>query len=56
MGAASRHTGNPRATININPTNIASAWNSGNLIVLYRSPTSCFIVGRRCYALVGYNA
>ena len=47
----------PRATTSINPTNIASAWNSGGLIVLCTSsPSSSYIVGSHCYAVVGYNA
>ena len=50
-------TGNPASDYSINPTNIASAWNSGDLIVLCTStPTSSHIVGDHCYAVVGYNA
>ncbi|GAC1473460.1 MAG: hypothetical protein NVSMB9_22100 [Isosphaeraceae bacterium] len=41
----------------INPTNIANAWNSGQLIVLCTStPASSLIVGGHCYAVVGYDA
>ena len=50
-------TGKPASDYSINPTNIASAWNSGDLIVLCTStPTSSLIVGSHCYAVVGYNA
>ena len=50
-------TGKSASDYSINPTNIASAWNSGQLIVLCTStPTSSFIVGSHCYAVVGYNA
>src|SRR5271166_301009 len=50
-------TGMPASDYSINPINIASAWNSGDLIVLCTStPTSSFIVGSHCYAMVGYNA
>jgi hypothetical protein len=50
-------TGEPPARSSINPTNIASAWNAGDLIVLDTTdPTSSAIVGEHCYAVVGYNA
>ena len=50
-------TGKPAATTAINPTNIASDWNSGDLIVLVtNSPSSSYIVANHCYAVVGYNA
>ena len=50
-------TGNSASDYSINPTNIATAWNAGDLIVLCTStPTSSFIVGSHCYAVVGYNA
>ena len=49
--------GRPASDYSINSTNIASDWNSGDLIVLCTStPTSSFIVGGHCYAVVGYNA
>ena len=50
-------TGNPASNYNINPTNIASDWKAGDLIVL--SPIrrrSSHIIGDHCYAVVGYNA
>ena len=50
-------TGKPASEYSINPTNIATAWNSGDLIVLCTStPASSLIVGSHCYAVVGYNA
>ena len=50
-------TGRPAGDYNINSTNLVSDWNSGDLIVLCTStPTSSFIVGSHCYAVVGYNA
>jgi hypothetical protein len=50
-------TGNSASQNAINPTNIANAWNSGQFIVLSTStPTSSFIVGNHCYAVVGYDA
>jgi hypothetical protein len=50
-------TGQSASDYAINPTNIANAWNSGQLIVLVTStPTSSFIVSSHCYAVVGYNA
>ena len=58
-------TDNPASDYSINPTNIASAWNSGDLIVLGTSnstpPPSSYIVGgtpdtAHAYAVVGYNA
>src|SRR5208337_3368314 len=50
-------TGNPASDYYINPTNLASAWNSGDLIVLTTTdPPSSYIVGDHCYAVVGYNA
>jgi hypothetical protein len=50
-------TGNPASDYSINPTNIVSAWNSGQLVVLTTStPTSSYIVASHCYALVNYNA
>ena len=39
-----------------NPVDVASAWNAGKLIVLSTStPTSPYIEGSHCYAVVGYN-
>ena len=50
-------TGGPAGDYSINSTNLVSDWNSGDLIVLCTStPTSSFIVGSHCYAVVGYNA
>jgi hypothetical protein len=41
----------------INPTTIATAWNSGDFIVLpTNKPSSSYIVGYHYYAVVGYNA
>jgi hypothetical protein len=40
----------------VNPNDVASAWNAGELIVLTtNSPPSSYIVGDHCYAVVGYN-
>jgi hypothetical protein len=50
-------TGKPATDSSINPTSIAAAWNAGNLIVLCTgAPSSSYIVGNHCYAVVGYNA
>ena len=50
-------TGKPASDYSINPSNIASAWNAGQLVVLCTStPASSYIVGSHCYAMVGYNA
>jgi hypothetical protein len=50
-------TGESATKYSIDPTNIASAWNGGDLIVLCtNSPSSSYIVGSHCYAVVGYNA
>jgi hypothetical protein len=50
-------TGEPATRYSTNPTNIASAWKAGDLIVLDTGdPTSSAIVGDHCYAVVGYNA
>jgi hypothetical protein len=36
---------------------VAIAWNAGDLVVLCTgTPSSSFIVGNHCYAVVGYNA
>jgi len=49
-------TGKSASDFSINPTNIASAWNAGELIVLATSnPSSSYIVPSHCYAVVGYN-
>jgi Calpain family cysteine protease/Tectonin domain len=51
-------TGKSASDYSINPTNIATAWNSGQLVVLCTpdNPPSSYIVGNHCYAMVGYNA
>jgi hypothetical protein len=50
-------TGNSASDYSINPTNIAAAWDAGELVVLCTStPVSSYIVGSHCYAVVGYNA
>ena len=42
-------TGNPATDYSINPTNIATAWDSGDLIVLATdTPASSYIVGGHC--------
>jgi hypothetical protein len=50
-------TGKSASQFIVNPTNIASAWRSGQLIVLGTgsSPSSPYIVGGHAYAVVGYN-
>jgi hypothetical protein len=55
--ALSAITGQTARDYTINPTNIASAWRQGELIVLCTSnPSSPYIVPSHCYAVVGYNA
>jgi hypothetical protein len=50
-------TGNWASDYNINPSGIANAWNSGQLIVLGTgTPSSSYIVGDHCYAVVNYSA
>ncbi len=50
-------TGKSASDYSINPTNVVTAWNSGQLVVLCTgTPTSSYIVGDHCYAMVGYNA
>ena len=50
-------TGNSASDFNINPTNIAAAWNAGQLIVIgTTSPESSYIVGGHDYAVVGYKS
>jgi hypothetical protein len=49
-------TGKPASDFSVNPSNIAAAWNSGELIVLgTANPSSSYIVGDHAYAVVGYN-
>ncbi|MFO0955941.1 MAG: C2 family cysteine protease [Isosphaeraceae bacterium] len=55
--ALSAITGRPAAEYNTNTNDIVSAWNSGKLVVLCTStPTSSYIVGSHCYAMVGYTS
>ena len=55
-------TGKPASYFTINPTNIAAAWNAGQLIVLGSSPNANdnLIVGdsngTHAYAVINYNA
>jgi len=50
-------TGKSASSFAINPTNIAAAWNAGQLIVLGTSnPSSSYIVGGHAYAVVGYSS
>lgn len=55
-------TGQPASDFNVNPSSIASDWNSGELIVLGSSPRANdnLIVGdssgTHAYAMVGYNS
>ena len=49
-------TGKSASDYAINPTNIASAWGKGELIVLTTSnPVNQNIVGGHCYAMVNYT-
>jgi hypothetical protein len=49
-------TGKPANEFGLNTSSLPSAWNAGQLIVLCTSsPSSSFIVGDHCYAVVGYN-
>jgi hypothetical protein len=49
-------TGKSANTFSINPSDVASAWNAGQLIVLSTSsPISSYIVGSHAYAVVGYD-
>jgi hypothetical protein len=49
-------TGKSANIASINPTNIASAWTAGQLIVLWTTtPVSPLIVASHAYAVVGYN-
>jgi hypothetical protein len=50
-------TGNGANDSNINPSDVVSAWNAGKLVVLCTSsPSSSYIVGSHCYALVNYDS
>ena len=50
-------TGNSANSTNLNTGNIVNAWNAGQFVVLCTSsPSSSYIVGNHCYAMVGYNA
>ncbi len=50
-------TGQSVKDYSINPSNVASAWNTGELIVLCTSnPPNPYIVPNHCYAVVNYNA
>ncbi len=50
-------TGKPASSFNIDLTNLAAAWNAGDLICICTgTPTSPNIVGNHCYAVVGYDA
>jgi hypothetical protein len=53
-----RLTGNSASSDGINPSNIAAAWNAGELIVLATgsNPQSSEIVAGHAYAVVGNNA
>ena len=49
-------TGKSASDYGVNPSNIANAWNAGELVLLTTSnPSSPYIVGDHCYAVVGYN-
>jgi hypothetical protein len=49
-------TGQSASQYAVNPSDIAGAWNAGQLVVLCTStPASSYIVGNHCYALVGYD-
>ncbi len=50
-------TGKSASDYSINPSNIATAWNQGKLVVIYtNSPVSPYIVPSHAYAVVGYNS
>jgi Calpain family cysteine protease len=50
-------TGKPASDYYMNTGNIASAWNSGKLVVLCtNTPSSSYIVPSHCYAMVAYNS
>jgi hypothetical protein len=50
-------TGWPASDYNINPSDIATAWNNGQIIVICtpNQPTSSYIVGDHAYAVVNYD-
>jgi hypothetical protein len=50
-------TGKSAGEYSVNPSNIAAAWNAGQMIVLcsMSSPSSSYIVGSHAYAVVGDN-
>jgi hypothetical protein len=49
-------TGKSASDFSINPSNIAAAWNAGELIVMCTSnPSSPYIVPSHCYAVVSYT-
>jgi len=51
-------TGKSAGDYSINPANIATDWNAGDLVVICTgsSPVSSEIVSSHCYAVVNYNA
>jgi hypothetical protein len=50
-------TGQSASSFSINPSNVAAAWNAGELIVLCTSnPSNPYIVPNHSYAVVNYNA
>jgi Calpain family cysteine protease len=50
-------TGNSASDKKINPSHVATAWGSGDLVVLTTSkPRSSHILGDHCYAVVDYSA
>jgi hypothetical protein len=51
-------TGKPASGFSVNPSDIASAWNAGQLVVLTSGSTTADsrIVPGHAYAVVGYNA
>jgi hypothetical protein len=51
-------TGKSAGEYSVNPSNIAAAWNAGQLIVLcsMSNPSSSYIVSSHAYAVVGDNA
>jgi hypothetical protein len=50
-------TGKPASDYNFNSSDVASAWNAGQFVVLCtpNQPASSYIVGNHCYAMVGYD-
>jgi Calpain family cysteine protease len=50
-------TGQSAGDANVNPSDALSAWNQGKLVVFgTTSPTSSYVVGGHCYAMVNYNS